>query len=535
MKQYLYRGPEGTMVDISDRCRKYRLRATEWAHEAQAGSWELVIDDPDSSIDIVGHRIIAVRETEVTGVDKFLAVGYTADQRVIRGPYRTGTGRQWVTGVVDINSVLSRRIVRNGKRPAESDEDRAAWLFGLAQAELIDDLRYLFTGDPVQMDKNDYSDQTMDAVMRDLREASGKNMWLSHFADDTEDFDEDLNPWGEFTLWYGHDEREDYSSTLRISNDLADIDFATTFPPDLEAEELEIRNDRIFSGILVPYDGGKAYGERTATATAYARRDGVMPSLNVKSAPKAKARVARYLAYHDGPDRVIIDTIRVPLAQANDVRPGMRLEVKYTHLGGDACGNLDEWTWVRVLDRTVSDEESEQHYALDLTMEVPSDVSVAACEVTPSGMFDPLGGSGSDANPSPGNVFYLRPGLFYPEVPTPGHQGTFHFPEWGSGVDYAGTCTQSSIRVVVGGEGTLTVHTAIYSGTPRNLVARLIHATGDGGYVYDETQTGVTGDDFTFDVSTHAGVNCYHWVDLTDAGPECGGKFGFAGAEWESA
>ena len=528
-KQYLYRGPEGTLVDISSRCRKYRLRAAEAAEEAQPQMWELVIDDPDGTFEMVGHRIIAVRETEIAGPDKFVAVGYTFDQRVRRGPYRTGAGREWVTQVVDINPVLSRRIVREGKRPAETDVARAQWLFGLVIAELIDDLRYLFTDGAIQMDAVDYSDQTMDAVMRDLREASGKNMWLSHFADDTGDFDDELNPWGEFTLWYGHDDREDYTSSLRISNDLADVDGSTTFFAGLEAE-LEIKNDRIFSGILVPYDGAKAYGERTSTATTYARRDGVMPSLNVKSKAKAQARVGRYLAYHDVPDYVVTDTIRVPLDQVNDVRPGMRMEARYTHFPF----GLDDWTWYRVLDRVVRDEESEQHYTIDLTLEPPK-VVATACEVTADGEYPPLGGPTSDAT---GNVQYLRAGLAFPEIPTPGFEGHWHFPQYGAGgsgtTDSAGDCTGSFVRFIVGGNGTATIHTATFSGQSRNLVARLQHRVG-AEIVTDETQTGETGDDFTFTVDTHAGVNCYHWIDVGDNGPACGSKLGFAGAEWAGA
>ena len=36
----------------------------------------------------------------------------------------------------------------------------------------------------------------------------------------------------------------------------------------------------------------------------------------------------------------------------------------------------------------------------------------------------------------------------------------------------------------------------------------------------------------SFDISTHGGVNCTHWVDITDNGSGCGSKWGFVGIDW---
>lgn len=142
-------------------------------------------------------------------------------------------------------------------------------------------------------------------------------------------------------------------------------------------------------------------------------------------------------------------------------------------------------------------------------------------------------------NPSDGNVFYLRPGITYPQEPTPGHVGSWHFPTFGAGgegtVDSMGTCCLNIVRCCVVGEGTLVVHTADTGGTV-NLIATLNHSepSDPNGVVVEETQTGEAGDDFTFEITTHAGVNCTHWVDVTDQGP-CGTGWGFTGADWTAA
>ena len=71
-----------------------------------------------------------------------------------------------------------------------------------------------------------------------------------------------------------------------------------------------------------------------------------------------------------------------------------------------------------------------------------------------------------------------------------------------------------------------------YAGVPHNLTATLLHgplATP----TTDETQSGVTGDTFTFSVSSHAGTECVHRVEIVERAPILGGgKFGFASATW---
>jgi hypothetical protein len=58
--------------------------------------------------------------------------------------------------------------------------------------------------------------------------------------------------------------------------------------------------------------------------------------------------------------------------------------------------------------------------------------------------------------------------------------------------------------------------------------------------VLDELQTGLTGgDEIVFEITTHGGQNCTHWVDVRDNGPgqaACGGGWGwkYQGSTWAS-
>jgi hypothetical protein len=196
---------------------------------------------------------------------------------------------------------------------------------------------------------------------------------------------------------------------------------------------------------------------------------------------------------------------------------------------------------MRVLSRTVRHAANSSPFAYELTLEMaapgPQSAGAACSGITADGDYHPLGGSGNTPNPSGGHVYYLRPGISYPETVTPGHQGVWHFPTYGAGgagtVDYAAACTQNVMRCMVVGDGTMIVHTAEYTPAPvSGIIARLTHRTSDGVYAYDDVQTGVGGSDFTFAVSTHGGVNCTHWVDIRDQAEVCGTGWGFAGFEW---
>jgi hypothetical protein len=538
--RYAWRNGDGDVEEFTDKVRNLTLNAAHQTEEASHATYTVLVDDPGGTFDVTGHRIIAIWEDDASDEDdQYLAIGYAQRRRYSRADLIEGMGtggRVIEIDVFDLNTILSRRVFRSGEadRPAETDVARMQWIRGTVEASLIDDDRYLSTATPVSMDKVDYQWQTLLSAIQDCMEASGKNAYLTWFGDDEATFNPTTDPWGAFSLVYDFDGSDYYPSTARLTNVAADVDDETTFI--IETADLERSPDRTYSGIVLPYDGETAYGERAATATAYARIDGIMNGANVKTAAKAKARIARYLADHDDEEDRLTIVFNMRPEDVNLVKSGMLVDVKFSHLADPEGAGIDyaaDYVSVRILSRQVEHDESTGFAFYRIKVEATPAISrPAACPVTETGDYHPLGEATSDAD---GNVQYLRAGLVYPEVPTPAFAGHWHFPEYGAGgsgtVDYAGDCTGSIVRFIVSGNGTATIHTATYSGQTRSLTARLQHRVG-AEVVVDETQTGETGDDFEFTVDTHGGVNCYHWIDVGDNGPACGSKWGFAGAEW---
>jgi hypothetical protein len=366
---YYFRNADGDLEEITHRMRKYALTVTERAEEGQPASSTVIIDDPDGDFEIVGHRLFVIEEDEIPGDDNIIFQGYTYEQKVRRGDtHRTAASREWEVRLVDVNTVLSRRMLTedddDADRPAETDIERLEWLISIHATELIDDTRYLDSTVPVDMDAVNYDDQMVDDVTRQLTRTSLKNLYITYFDNPTPD---PLHP-TVFSLVYMHDSSEEYSSDVKISNVLSDIDYGalprTVFEASVDSE-LSRDPSRIRSKIRIPYDGGKITSELTSTATEFARLDAVMPEINVKTSAKALAEAAKMLLQLAYQEDVITTSIYVPNSQVNDIRPGMRVEVKFSHFPG-----YEDWSWARVMQRTVSNEESEEQYKLTLELAI---------------------------------------------------------------------------------------------------------------------------------------------------------------------
>ena len=224
---------------------------------------------------------------------------------------------------------------------------------------------------------------------------------------------------------------------------------------------------------------------------------------------------------------------------------------KFSYLPGYAA----DWVWMRIAARTIRQLSSGSglyELALDLRAEEPPDSGTTGtgdepCDAqTASDTFDPLGGTGSTSNPSDGHVYYWRPGLVRPITvdATTGVVGSWHFPVFGRrcATDYAGDCAQNRVRCLVEGAGTMTIHTAAYEGVIATAAARSCTTTGTArarkatrrraSTSSTRSSSGAAGADFEFDISTHDGENCTHWVDVSDIGGACGAGWGFEGFDW---
>lgn len=534
---YYEAGADATYEDVTARYRAATMEIAQAAEEGSVETSRIEFDDPDGDYEFVVWRRLIVFETSASSGYKHIGSFWIGKVEVTRtggvSTFLTEAGRVWTLELMDDNALLDFRIMSGiAKRPAETDVARMQWLLGTAQMNRVPVTTYLSTANPVAMDANvDYNGQKTSEIVQDCADQSGKNFFL--YTVENGGTPADLST----GIWYGAYDLTSaaWDSDLTISNILADVDTVDCFAMS-DDTVLARAGERVYSGGYLAYDGGAVYSERTATSNTYTRRDTNIVGHNVKTATKAKARVQRELRDIATPEDVITTAIRVPAASVNRVRAGYRVQLRSTHLPG-----YTTWTWLRILRRSVRHLTDGYLVSLDLGNPTPGATDALCTNLTATGSFYPLGGSGNVPNPSGGNVFYLRPGLSYPEAVTVDHQGSWHFPVYGAGgaatVDYAGDCGLNIVRCLVVGDGTMEIFTATYSGSARTLVARLMHADPGAptGYVVDETQTGSTSTTFTFTVSTHGGANCVHWVDIGDDGGTCGGKWGFSGFDWTAS
>lgn len=365
--RFAWRNLANEIEEIEGRVRVRKLKAVHAVEEGSSPIWQVEIEDPDGDFDITGHRPFVVWDDEAEDPDdQYLAIGYTARRTWKRGPAElTGAARVIVVDVADLNTVLGRRIMTGSdcKRPAETDVERMQWAILTNEAGLIDDSTYLSTASPVNMDACDYRGQYLSNVISDCAEASGKNYglwWKGPSAGASE-------PWGEFSILYDFAESTSYSSAIFLTNDIVDIDDSTVFDA---AAELLRSPDRVFSGGYLAYDGGYVYDEDTDTADAFARRDTMLPSINVKSKAKALARLTRYLADLNSEDDRLTITYYSTSAKINAIKAGMRVPVKFTH-----CDGYETWRWVRVLVKTMEDVAGSTY---KVTLEASGDPLVVA-------------------------------------------------------------------------------------------------------------------------------------------------------------
>jgi hypothetical protein len=344
-------------VEFTDNVRLYTLDCTEQAEESSPGFFSIPVDDPDGVLDFPPlTRIWAVESDIAASSNTYVFHGYIDQRTVRRGDStRTSSGRVWQINVVDENSVAARRVLSNpnANRPAETDVARVQWLANEADGQLlIDDTTFLSTASPVSMDAADYRGQTGSDVLNDCAQASGKNHWFW--------FNQAVGT----GLWYGAEDLTTYSSMIRLTNVLGDVDNVFTFAIS-EDTTLERSPDRMLSGVYYQYAEDAVYVRNTAMFPEIGMRDLPYSSTNVKTSTKATARANRYLADNDSEDDRITTTVLLPAAKVNWIRAGMRVRFRAQHLPG-----YESEVWLRVYRRSVVhiSEETAINYAVTLEL-----------------------------------------------------------------------------------------------------------------------------------------------------------------------
>jgi hypothetical protein len=348
--------------DITGRVRVGSLDVAQNAEEGSVAMSTMIVDDPEGNYDIHAYRRVAIYETEGT-VDEtqLLFNGFIVGRRVIRGPYRTGAGRQWEVDLVDTNGLLEFRVMvgEDADRPAETDAERMEWLMSTSEMNRIPNLDFMNLTGPVDMDAADYRGQRGVDILNDCAQASGKN-YFAFCIDAPGDIIPDAP--GATHLWYDWADSDERPSDIRLSNDLADIDGIDTFEISLDTR-LERDPSRVYSGGLGRWDGGDTFVEDLDISNEFTRRDCIVPMENVKSSAKATARINRYLASMSTEEDRITTAILLPAADVNRIREGMRCEFKATHFPPVYRNFVPQ----RVLQRKVK-QVSEEWYLVTLTL-----------------------------------------------------------------------------------------------------------------------------------------------------------------------
>ena len=359
---------ETTWTEVVASIEIEEWQTKESAEEGTAPLMRVIVYDPDMVYDFVGHRPWRIIEDQITDGDDIIYQGYIATQEISRGEGAKGEplGRVWALDISDANTLWARRAMLGAdcNRPAETDVERMQWLLGTNEAAAFDDITtYVSTDDPVDMDKNDYRGQMFNQIADDCAQQSGKNWyaWVMWSGSAYEVF-----------AWYGDDSLTDFSSTLSLTNDLDDLvmadieDGTSLYWPISRDTKLARDPSRVFSGAVVPYDGGYAYAVDDDTADTYARRDSVQPAANVKTATKAKARARRYVNSLDEQDERITTSVEVPAALVNQLRQGMRIPYKATHQPG-----YEDYVWCRILNRALQQIYAGSWYRVTLELAGP--------------------------------------------------------------------------------------------------------------------------------------------------------------------
>jgi hypothetical protein len=396
---HIYSNASNSTQEITAYVRLYQWSATTDAKEGSTAHTTMVVDDPEGILDFVGHRRIYSYEDLAAPSNQVVYNGFIQNQKVSRGPYRNGAGRIWTLDLADTNVLLNRRVMNgpDASRPEETDVRRMEALLGrggftqMTELNTVDDSLYFSGVSPVAMDAVDYRTQpTGTGYVDDCAQASGKNyfVWYREAV-------------GQFSFWYDFAESSNFSSAIRLSNYLQDVDGTTTFAVDLEQEAVLDRDpSRVASGIMLPFDGvasgsntvnGTVYVQDQDTTDLFAAIDWLAPSVNVKTKDKAEARALRYLADAANEDDLIHCSVKLPAANVNDIMAGMRVQAKFSHFP-----DYTTFTSMRCLSRTVTEisEDPTRAYRLDLELSPIETELCIGCQnsVIESGNRDAISG-----------------------------------------------------------------------------------------------------------------------------------------------
>jgi hypothetical protein len=554
--RHKYRNDDGDMEFVPNVLR-WGYAAAAMAEEGQSGRYEIVIDDPDMTLNFVGHRRYTIYEEESDDSNEILVDGITQAARIAHtgGDITNPDGRVWVLEVNDLNALWTYRVMTSDghERPAETDVERMEWLAGTEELSYVEDVTLLSTDDPVSMDADDVRGRTTGQVADSCAQESGKNYWMT-----SEGTAGEIG--AEIMLWYGADGLPVYDSPLALSNDPADLDMpdvndgtATTYPI---GSDTELRRDyaRQYDQAYGEYQAGakfiKAAENPYAPEITASHRDISYPAPEIKTAAKMKARLLRVLRDHATPDEVITTTIDLPDNKATSIRAGMRVPFKATHEPG-----YEEFRYLRVM--SANPTPYGNRYKIKLELQGPGEAAPpppwtcpldSGIVATESKVYENLGSATTDDD---GVIWYTNsnqtyfgvsslPGWSYIDGPLPNTLSNgLGFPDYSPSGDAGGSSVVSTVAfILAGGAGTVTSHWGLYVGAGSNVVWEIVYRDASTPDASQDSGTfAVTGETtHVIDVPDLPGdaVSCYRMVRYVIGTPGGSGAR-FRDLEWAAA
>lgn len=345
---------------------------TTQAELGGAGISQLVVDDPDGTLTIGGLKDFTVDEDAAPAGNQRSFTGRILERAYRRGQaressLRTGAAREIAVSLVDLNTLLSDKIITSGVRAAETVTARTSWLLANYLTTVADN-GFVATSSTT-MDATDYTGQKATDVLADISLLMGWNYFVY--------YDESA---GEASLWLQDSNTSpDWGSGMSISNVLSDIDpdaiangTATTFfaAPDTQL----IRNPaRVYSGCYLPYAKGYVYVTDGTIESNFAARDGSAPNANVRTQATATSIATDFLTENATEDDRITCTIQMAAAQVNAILAGQLVQARFSHYANEGYG---DFTSMRVMKRSVAQRTvTDQLYQVTLELS-PADTAV---------------------------------------------------------------------------------------------------------------------------------------------------------------
>jgi hypothetical protein len=371
---------------------------TELAEHCAVGTSSVVIDNPSgtvghSSDQIIGHQVFTCDEGAAASGNQRVFTGIIGAREYERGDstrpsLRTTLANQINVTLFDLNALLGFLVITgtDGKRPAETVAARLSWILGSAYLTgLVADNGLVASAAAFGMEACDYRGQRPVNVINDCELAS--NWFAFVYPDETKTviaslFFDDANV------------STAYTSTVKLSNVLADIDGSTVF--GTTDGKLTRKPDDLGSGVYLPYSKGAVYRTRSATVATYGSRDVEAPNSNVKSSGKASLIADNFLWQHHTEEDRISCSVEVPAASVNLIRAGHRIQVKFSHLPG-----YTSYTWCRVLSRSPGQPvETDQRYTLQLELS-PQEAAQTVAGIVQTAVLATGAGGGTSTFPNP--------------------------------------------------------------------------------------------------------------------------------------